>query len=471
MERRRHPAGLYVLFFTEMWERFGFYCMLAIFVLYMKESGHSFLQENASIIYGYYLGFVYFTPFFGGILADQKIGYRWAIVLGGAILALGYFLLSVDQLTFFFLGLTALVIGNGLFKPNISTLVGKLYEPGDTRLDGAYTIFYMGINIGAFASPLVAQYLRVRYGYHTAFAAAGVGMVVSLFIFLPLQRWLVFQDHRTRTPDQASVVEVPPVVQRQRHIALLIIFFVVALFWMAFKQNGNTFNLWARDCTDRQPAPWLQSFLSWTYLDRLLLDKNGWFSTELFQAVNPLFVVAFSPLLVLFWMRLRRRGWEPSTPTKVGIGMVLCAIAFTVLAGGGLAGGDNPGERVSAGYLLGAYALLTIGELCLSPMGLSLVSKLAAVKHRSAWMGGWFASTAIGGYLSGLVGKYWERWTHSSFFGFLTVSSLFAALILLMFLGRLQRAMPGEKKEEMAPSSPSANGATVAAPTSPAASS
>lgn len=448
-QRRRHPAGLYVLFFSEMWERFGFYCMLAIFVLYMTDpkNGHPFLQEHSSHIYGIYLGFVYFTPFFGGILADQKLGYPLTIVLGALGLAAGYFLLGIDNLTFFFLGLAALVIGNGLFKPNISTMVGKLYPRGDPRIDSAFTIFYMGINIGAFAAPLAAQRLRNEYGFHTAFASAGVGMLVSLAIFLLLQRWVVFADQPPPETSANKAPEVPPTVQRERHIALLIIFVVVAMFWMGFKQNGNTFNLWVRDCTDRVPAPWLLSLLQFIRLDWFLLDQEGKFSTELTQCINPFFVVALSPVVVWFWLRLKARGLEPSTPAKVGLGMVLAAAAFLVLALGGLAGGDVSGVLVSAWYITGAYFLLTLGELCLSPMGLSLVSKLAAPKHRSGWMGGWFVSTAVGGYLSGVIAGFWKTWQHSAFFGLLIGTSLFAALILFLFLRRLRAAMPAEKKE------------------------
>jgi POT family proton-dependent oligopeptide transporter len=313
MLRQRHPVGLYVLFFTEMWERFGFYCMLAIFVLYMTESGHPLLQQNASQIYGLYLGFVYFTPFFGGLVADRAWGYGRTILAGAVVLGLGYFLLAVDHLGFFFAGLLALVLGNGLFKPNISVLVGKLYRPGDPRLDNAFTIFYMGINVGAFTSPLVAQYLRKEYGYHTAFAAAGVGMALSLVIFLVCQRWLRYAEQGppppepepartagTLAPDTrvepaapvgvrpgtvavsapevaqvAADLDVPPAVQRRRHAALLIIFVIVALFWMGFKQNGNTFALWARDCTDRHPSEAVRSVLQTLHLDRLVLDKEG----------------------------------------------------------------------------------------------------------------------------------------------------------------------------------------------------
>jgi POT family proton-dependent oligopeptide transporter len=437
----RHPPGLYVLFFTEMWERFSFYCMAAVFMLYMKDqdNGHPFLQQHASIIYGWYVGTVYFTPFFGGMLADQKLGYRWAIVLGAAFMGLGHLLLAFDPLPFFFGGLIALVIGNGFFKPNISTLVGKLYQPGDSRLDSAYIIFYMGINIGAFASPLVAQYLRNRYGFHAAFGAAGIGMAISIVIFLAFQRWLVFTDYRHQAPQGAADGVVPPEVQRERHIALLIIFVIVALFWMAFKQNGNTFPLWAKDSTDRTPPGWLADAT-------FLLDKQGKLATELSSSINPFYVIAFSPLLVLFWQRLRRSGLDPSTPAKVALGMVLTALAFFILyTGAAWAGGDQAGVLVSPGYLLGAYAAITLGELCLSPLGLSLVSKLAAPQQRSAWMGGWFAATAVGGYLSGIIGVFWERWPHSQFFAFLAASSLVAAGIMCVFLKRVRAAMPVEK--------------------------
>ena len=439
MFRQRHPPGLAVLFFTEMWERFSFYTMAAVFMLYMKDkgNGHPFLQNNASLINGLYIGTVYFTPFFGGLLADQKWGYRLSILVGAIVMGLGQFLLGVDQIAFFFAGLVCLVLGNGLFKPNISTLVGKLYPANDPRLDNAYTLFYMGINLGAFAAPLVAGFLRVRYGYHVAFASAGVGMGLSLLVFLPFQNYLVFTptDPKQLVPD----AEVPPAVQTERHFALVVIFVLVAFFWMAFKQNANTFPLWAKDCTDRTPPEWLAG-ATW-------LDAEGKFVPEYFASINPLFVILFSPIMVAIWAYLRARGWEPSTPAKVSIGMVLGAGAFGVLAIGGLNGGDTPGTRMSMAYLIGAYALLTVGELCLSPMGLSLVSKLAAPKQRSAWMGGWFVATAVGGYLSGLVGMLWEPWPHSRFFTLLAMTSMFASLLLLLFFRRLRNAMPAARSD------------------------
>jgi POT family proton-dependent oligopeptide transporter len=448
---RRHPAGLYILFLTEMWERFGFYCMSAIFLLYMKdkENGHPFLQANAAQILGFYLGFVYFAPFFGGILADQWLGYRASIYIGGVLLAAGYFLLGVDDLTAFFGGIALVVLGNGLFKPNISTLVGKLYPAGDPRLDSAYTIFYMGINIGAFISPLTATVV-VNYfrrgtfdAYHVAFSAAGFGMLISVLTFWLLRRWVVAEDRPTASALATDAEKVPPAVQRHRHYALLIIFAVVILFWMAFKQNAGTFNLWFKDHTFRTPQPWLREAIESVGMERYLLDSEGMLGKTLQSMINPFFVIAFSPLMVWFWTRLRHRGLEPSTPGKVALGMLLTAAAFSLMTTGGLNGGDE--GRVSGAYLVGAYAILTLGELCLSPMGLSLVSKLAARRQRSMWMGGWFAATAIGGYLSGAIGGLWDEWRHSTFFAFLAVSSIVAFAVMMSFYRYTNRAMPTKK--------------------------
>ncbi|MGL4555103.1 MAG: peptide MFS transporter [Gemmataceae bacterium] len=428
--RLNHPPGLYTLFLVEMWERFSFYVMAALFVLYMKDksNGHPFLQDNASLIYGSYLGAVYFTPFPGGVWADRQLGYRWAIILGAVVMGLGHVLLAFDALPFFFAGLACLVLGNGLFKPNISTLVGNLYPPNDKRLDNAYTIFYMGINLGAFTAPLIAGVVRVHYGYHIAFGIAGIGMAISLVLFLMLEKTLVFEK---REANESAADAVPPAVQRDRHVALLLVFVLVALFWLAFKQNGNTLSLWFKDSTDRTAPAWWPAGL---------LDASGQITTEYVSSINPLFVILFSPLLVLFWGALRSAKLEPSTPAKIGLAMLLTAAAFAILGYGGLAGGDA--GRVSPAFILGGYAVVTLGELCLSPIGLSLVTKLAAREQRSMWMGGWFAATAIGGYGSGLIGQYWEAWPHSTFFFVLTGTSLFAFVLLLVFYRRLVAAMP-----------------------------
>jgi POT family proton-dependent oligopeptide transporter len=447
MFRQRHPPGLYVLFVSEMWERFSFYCMAAVFMLYMtwEGNGHPFLQQNASLINGCYFGTIYFTPFFGGLLADRRWGYRLTIVVGGLIMGLGHIFLAVAAIWFFFAGLTALVIGCGMFKPNISTLVGKLYPANDPRLDRAYTIFYMGINVGAFTAPLVASFMMERYGFHAAFGIASVGMALAVLIFLSCHRWLVFTDYRQADARPADDEQVPAELQSQRHLALLIIFVIVSLFWMALMQGSNTLVLWFRDCTDREAPTWWPGSLSF------LLDKDGNFSAALSNSMNPFFVIALSPLMVWIWGFLRRQKAEPATPAKMVLGMVLTAAAFSILMIAGLRGGDHEGVRVSVGYLLSAFAVVTCGELCLSPIGLSLVSKLAAPSQRSTWMGGWFVATSVGTYLSGLLGDFWNTWRHSAFFGVLVASSLVAAVLLLVFYRSLARAMPVPAQDSRRP--------------------
>jgi POT family proton-dependent oligopeptide transporter len=446
----RHPIGLYILFFVEMWERFGFYCMLAIFKLYMTDPEHPYdlLRQNSNQIYGLYLGGTYFTPFFGGILADWKLGYRISVILGALFFVAGYFMLGAEGLPFFFMGLTLLVVGNGLFKPNISTMVGKLYPQGDPRVDSAFTIFYMGINIGAFLSPIVAGAVASRWGYHAAFQAAGVGMLISLATFVLFQRWI--QEAQT-TPSRSNsafpVEDIPHEVQTRRNLALLIFFGINILFWMAFKQNGNALAVFARDYTDRVPPSWLKDILQQTGLAKILLDKEGReFPAALQASINPFYVIVFSPMMVAVWQALRRRNLEPSTPGKLVLGFALCTLAFLFIGGVWRAAGDG---LLSPAVLLGTYALITLAELCLSPMGLSLVSKLAHPRTRAVWMGGFFVSTAIGGYLSGAVGHFWDRWAtypeRTQFFFLLAGSSFVAMLLMLASYRIIAAALPASK--------------------------
>ena len=469
-QKSKHPKGLYVLFFTEMWERFGFYTMLAIFTLYLDEFFHF---TNTGQIYGGFLALVYFTPIGGGYIADKVLGFRRTIALGAILMAVGYALIAVpvsqdpgnevkvvaaedsfkaskaaweersaaankagqefketsptysgpvrmDGRWLFFFALFVLIIGNGLFKPNISVMVGNLYQEGDPLKDSAFNIFYMGINIGAFFSPLAAAGLRNSHGWSAAFGAAALGMMVSLAIFLTFKKHIMHAEIGASGGD--SLVQgaaLTPEQHRARIWALLIIFAIVVLFWMSFHQNGYTLTFWARDAT----GP---------------LWGNFRIPPEIFQSINPFFVVGMTPVLVGLWSWLRKRGMEPSTPGKIGIGMVLTAAAFGVMALAGLAGGDT--GLVSPLWLVASYWVVTTGELCLSPMGLSFVSKVAPPSIRGLMMGGWFGATAVGNYLSGAIGPLWHKWPHSQFFGFLVVTCLFAALLLRIVLNRLKRA-------------------------------
>jgi len=405
-----------------MWERFGFYCMLSILSLYMNEA-LGFGTRTVGLIYGAYIALVYFTPLLGGLLADRVLGFGRAILIGAVFMGAGYFLLAIPPLPIFFAGLAAVIIGNGLFKPNISTLLGNLYSGAPEKRDEAYNIFYMGINIGAFFSPLVAAALRNTLGWGFAFAAAGVGMIVSMLIFSLLRKHtLPGETKMGKSTAHVTDVELTPKQERERLTALFLVFGIVIVFWMAFHQNGLTLTFWARDATNTTLPP------------------------ELMQAFNPFFVVAFTPLVVLFWKKLRARRREPSTAAKLGIGMLLTAGAFAIMTAAALAGGDI--GRVSLAWLVCAYAVVTLGELCLSPMGLSLVNKLAPARMRGLLMGGWFAATACGNYLSGLVGSFWDDMLHSQFFIILSVASLGAAALLLLVLRRIRPTI--HEAEQMA---------------------
>lgn len=437
MTRQRHPIGLYVLFFTEMWERFGFYCMEAVFVYYMKASQYEFLRENASRIYGIYLAGVYASPFFGGLLAEWRLGYFVSILLGGLFMAGGYGLLSLEPAVCFVIGLGLIVIGNGLFKPNISSLVGKLYEPGDPRIDSAFTIFYMGINVGALFSPIVAGITGImvkehtdwpeRYGYLLVFAIAAVGMVIGFLIFFSFKN----KVHPVQASGNAATTAepIPPEVQSKRNWALIVFFVINVLFWMAFKQRANSMALWIRDRTDLTAPDWLASTLSFLHVDQFFM-KNGLVGKEFFQSFNPLFVILLSPLLVWLWSALRKVRIDVPTPAKLVLGFLLTASSFAIMWQ--TARLTPEGQRASAMVIVAFYLALTAGELCLSPMGLSLVSKLAPARTRAIWMGLFFVSTSVGGYLAGEIYQFFEKWPFADFFLVLMCSSL-GAMVLMIF--------------------------------------
>lgn len=420
---KKHPKGLYPLFFVEMWERFGFYTMLAILALYMDEH-FSMPKETSGQIYGLFVAFVYFTPLLGGWLADKFWGFIKTITAGAVLMAGGYALLAVDKISIFYIALAVITLGNGLFKPNISTLLGNLYEKNDPNKDAGFNIFYMGINIGAFYSPTAAAYMRTNFGWGSAFLIAGAGMLVGLIILLIFAKGLKKADnmHMEIAREKATI---DPKEEKNKLLALFSIFGMVILFWMAFHQNGFTLTFWARDCTITNLKP------------------------ELFQKVNPFFVVLFTPLLVWFWSIFAKAGREPSTPAKIGIGMLLTSVSFVIMWQAAVKSqqmlGLGGNGRVGVSWLISAYAVITIGELCLSPMGLALVSKVAPARMKSFLMGGWFASTAIGNYLSGFLGSKWDKMTHANFFLLLVLTSLFASIILFTSLKTINKAIAPAK--------------------------
>jgi POT family proton-dependent oligopeptide transporter len=425
-----HPAGLFVLFFTEMWERFSYYGMRALLVLYMTKHliaavqdgstyvfgfgglrtgleaifGPMTIQPLASQIYGLYTGFVYLTPFFGGMLADRILGQRKTVVVGGVLMAIGHFLMATESM--FLLALMFLILGNGCFKPNISTQVGSLYPQGDPRRDRAFTIFYMGVNLGAFFSPLVCGTLGQVYGWHYGFAAAGVGMVVGLIVYLWGRPYLA-QDQLARA--KAAHVEKKALTGAEwKAIAGLIVLCALnVVFWGVYEQQGNTIQIFA--------------------------DKNAdWhiFGYELpstwFQAINPMFIFLFAPLLNIYWAWQSKRRSEPASVTKMGIGCVLLGVSFLVLMY--IVNGLGEANRISFLWLAGCTFIYTIGELYLSPIGLSLVTKVAPARLVSMLMGMWFLSSFFGNYLSGYLGTFYEKMSHSSFFLMLAVLGIAAGV-------------------------------------------
>ena len=432
----KHPKGLYVLFFSEMWERFGFYLMLAIFTLYLTEY-YGMTTAEASGVYGNYMGLVYLSPLVGGVLADRVLGYRRSVMLGAFLLGVGYFILTIKNLHAFYVGIGVLVLGNGLFKPNISTLVGNLYPAGDPRRDSAFSIFYMGVNIGAFFSPFAASYMRQNLGWSAAFGTAGVGMFIGLAIFTAMRHHLEVADQPSSLsavinvplPPEYADRPDPPAVERERIRAIVVMCVIVMLFWVAFHQNGSTLTYWARDNTDRTLGGLLKKELD----------------PALFAAINAFFVIALTPVVVGAFTWLRRRGLEPSTPGKIGLGMVLTGTAFAIMVVASLVGGNT--GKVSAAWITASYFTVTVAELCLSPIGLSMVTKLAPRRMTSMMIGVWFLATACGNYMSGQIGVFWDKWKHHEFFTLLVVSSLFAAGIMGLQLKRLAAAIPGEGKK------------------------
>ena len=414
-----HPKGLTFLFTTEMWERFSYYGMRALLVLYMtkyllipEHSGNVLglaglkrgleavfgpldVQPFSSQIYGLYTALVYLTPVFGGLLADRVLGQRRTVIIGAILMAVGHFLMAVEQL--FLFALAALILGNGAFKPNISTQVGGLYPPGDRRRDRAYSIFYVGINVGAFLAPLVCGTLGEQAGWHYGFAAAGVGMLIGLAIYLYAMP-LLPPDELQKA--RAAHVEKRPLDRGQwRAVAALLVLFVPnTLFWATYEQAGNTIALWADANTDRAI-----NLFFWA----------GEIPTTWFQAFNPFMIFAFTPFVVALWTRQAARGTEPSTISKMALGCLGVAAANLIMA---LAAFQAGGGKASWLWLFWYFAVVTVGELYLSPVGLSLVTKVAPARILSMMMGVWLATSFVGNFLAGYIGSFWSRMDKPEFF-------------------------------------------------------
>jgi POT family proton-dependent oligopeptide transporter len=437
-----HPRGLTTLFFTELWERFSYYGMRAILILYMTaavaEGGLGFTTPKAAGIYGLYTASVYMMSVPGGWVADRFLGARAAVLIGGIVIALGHFSMAVPALTSFYTGLVLIVLGTGLLKPNISTMVGELYGADDPRRDSGFSIFYMGINLGAFIAPFVCGFMaqdprfRAWLGglgvtpesiWHWGFAAAGVGMVLGLVQYLVHRRRLADVGRRPQARPVGEVKDHTPALtasEYKRLVVIGILFIFSAIFWMAFEQAGSSLNLFARTLTRTSvfgfdfPSSWLQS-------------------------AGPLMIIALAPVFSLLWTRLGSR--QPSSPAKFALGLLFAGFGFAVITYASTLTAEG---RVSPVWLLMVYLLLTIGELCLSPVGLSTVTKLAPARLVGLMMGVWFLSISLGNYAAGWVAGFFQSGSEGalvSLFGKVTLTTIAAAAVLAVLTPYIRRLM------------------------------
>jgi POT family proton-dependent oligopeptide transporter len=498
-----HPVGLFVLFFTEMWERFSYYGMRAILVLFLTSSilneGWAWEREDALELYAWYTGLVYLTPIFGGLIADKFMGYRNATVLGALIMTLGHASMALETFssTFFFIGLSFLVIGNGFFKPNISSIVGQLYKDGDIRKDGGYTIFYMGINAGAFLGILLCGYIGEKVGWHLGFGLAGVFMFFGMLQFWFAQRIFGNIGLSPKKLEAADTLmdevyeTVPKKVENDRVFVVIIFSLFTIFFWWAFEQAGGSMTIFASDYTERnlvgtasQTFKIANSIITLvpmvilTYvlyelfhnmLGKYLLSNfflglsfaiiwgiviwmlRREFASDVaeipaswFSVLNSLFIVIFAPVFSKIWTS----SLNPSGPVKFAIGLILLGLGFAFLSYGaaGIPLGASTAS-VSIAWLIMAYLFHTLGELCLSPVGLSYVSKLAPKRLVGLMFGFWFVCSAVANFLGGITGSYIdsisESYGLSIFFLIFTAIPVFAGVLMLILNKTLIRKMHG----------------------------
>jgi POT family proton-dependent oligopeptide transporter len=445
--RLRQPTGLALLFFAEMWERFSYYGMRALLILYLVDQAGIFRwsQERASHLYGWYTGLIWFTPIIGGYLADRVLGLHRALVIGGIVIALGHFALAFETQPLFFLGLCLIVLGTGFFKANVSTMVGQLYGEDDPRRDAGFSFFYMGINLGGFLGPIFCGALAAspRFGWRYGFGLAGIGMVIGLITYLVFRRKYLgdvglVPAGQTRVGDSIAAKQPLTREERDRVLAIVIIVIFTTFFWLASEQAGSSLNLFALERTDRGMGG---------LLGRIL--PNGEIPTAWFQSMTPFWVIVLSPLFGTLWSRLGAR--QPSTPTKIAAGLVFLGVGFVFMVVG--AHLSDGGARVSALWLTACYFFITCGEVCLYPVGLSFVTKVAPIKYSSALMGifflSLFAASLLGGYVAGTVQAV-ERGEvvhilggRADFFLLFVVSSFAAAGMLFLLVPTIRRLMHG----------------------------
>lgn len=523
----KHPKGLYVLFFTEMWERFGYYLMVGILFLFLIDAkGIDLPRAMGADVVGTFIALVYLTPFIGGLLADRYLGYIKSIFIGGALMAAGYLTIAMPGEYTAYIAMGLIIIGNGFFKPNISTLLGNMYNREDLRplKDNAYNIFYMGINIGAFFCNFVAAILRNRIGWQAAFSAAGIGLIIGLIalainlrhvkqydvkkpmqpgdtstskilgtVFIPMLifavlGWIIPGNVFGTDSADAFIFACIPVIAFYVNIwrrekgedrkgigALLFIFAVSVIFWTIYNQNSTGLTIWAESHTDRSMPKFMEAPSDAVYalqnletkpqevdkLDsymRVVTDDSGnavktmgpdpYFAnmpkdqwpangvekvgnTELFQSINPFFIVAFTPLLILFFAWRARKGKPVSTASKFAWALIIAGISALVMVFAVMSVPSIYTHKASSMWLFLTYGIFTVSEICLSPIGLSFVSKLSPPRLTALMMGGWFLSTSLGGKVAGVMATFWDQMPDKRiFFGIIAIAAILGGLLI-----------------------------------------
>ena len=532
----KHPKGLMVLFFTEMWERFGYYLMVGILLLYLiSDTGKDMPRAMGADIVGTFIALVYLTPFIGGLIADRYLGYIKSIFLGGSLMAAGYLLLALPDDIAMYIGLGCIIIGNGFFKPNISTLLGNMYNTEELRplKDNAYNIFYMGINIGALVCNFVAAILRNRIGWGAAFSAAGIGLIIGLIwlafnlrhvkqydvkkpmqagdmplsrilssVFLPMIifgiiGWLIPGNLMGSDSNDAFVLACVPVIYFYTNLwrkgsvedkkgigALLFIFAISIIFWTIYNQNSTGLTIWAESHTDRSIPKFMEKPADAVYtlqnlttelrvtdsMDQYMrvvtdtagnpvksmsadpyfvnMPKDDWPSngvakvgnTELFQSINPFFIVAFTPLLIMFFAYMARRGKPVSTARKFAWALIISGLSALVMVFAVMSVPSIYTHKASSVWLFLTYGVFTVSEICLSPIGLSFVSKLSPPRLTALMMGGWFLSTSLGGKVAGVMASFWDKIPDKKlFFGIITIAAILGGLLIFSKIKSLEQ--------------------------------
>ncbi len=432
-----HPVGLYVLFFTEMWERFSYYGMRAILVLYLVQKttdsnpGLGWSNGEALALYGWYTMLVYVASIPGGWLADKFLGQKKSVLYGGILLVAGHSILAIEQLWAFYSGLGLIIAGVGMLKPNISTMVGGLYQEGDIRRDKGFTIFYIGINIGAFLSSLIVGYVGEVHGWHYGFGLAGIGMALGLLQYLLGQKYLENVGNFIGTSENKEEKEAlhKPLtkIEKDRIIVLLISFLLVIVFWGAFEQAGGLMNIYAKEKTNRMLMGW-EVPASW------------------FQSLNAMFIIFLGTLVAGYWARRKLKGKVSTSLFKMIIGLIIMGTGFFFMSA---ASSQYQTEGSSAMYwLVLAYLFHTIGELCISPVALSYITKLAPIKYASLMMGVYFAMTGFGNKLAGLLGEASESLGEYKIFTGIAVFCVIFGCIVLLFRKKLELLTHGAEDNE-----------------------